>query len=293
MNIQEFKSKLQPVKKGEVLNLLKNHRDQLEGAADNLRLMSSEGIRLEDTLKGWKETPRFLKAVRGNIPAGITLETIISGAMGNAFQLIEQLQKDFATSSNIMGKETVTVKELNGLLLDSYLSFWSEYLSRLMDMMTSMMVKGKSAEQVAQKPDLEYLSKNIDGFGELTYTLFERGGIVMKRYRALPKLVADDQTLDVLEQTKGKDSVLALPVRNIAPHELNPFYWWDLVRMEHALKSYAKHQNSIEANALKISYYRDLQHQQPSPANERMIEVLESKIIKAQAAMEEIEQRYA
>lgn len=293
MNIQEFKSKLQPVKKADLLNLLKNHRDQLEGAADNLRLMASEGITLDDVLKGWKEAPLFIKAVRGNIPTGISLETILNGAIGNAFQLIDQLQKDFATSSNLMGKETVTVKELNGLMLDSYLSFFSEYLSRLMDMMTSMMVKGKPAEQVAQKPDLTYLVKNIAGFGEMTYTLFERGGIVMKRYRALPKLVADEQTLDVLEQTKGKDAVVAFSARNLAPHELNPVYWWDTYRMDHAIKSYAKHQNSIEANALKISYYRDLQQHQPSPANERMIELLETKIIKAQAAMEEIEQRYA
>lgn len=293
MNITEFRNQLKPVKKQDLLTLVKNHKDFLEGIQDNLRLLESDGVKFSQVLMGWKEHQRFSKACRVNTSSTIADETIIKVASESIADLLVLIEKDFKAGSNLIGKETATIQQLNGLMLDSYISFWVDYMSRLMDMFTSMMVKDASAEKVAQKPDLEFLSKELDRFGELTYLFFERGGIIIKRYRSSPKIVADEQTIDVLEQTKGKDATLVLATKHIAPHNFNPVYWWDYWMMENALKSYERHQNSIEANAQKISYYQDLQHQNPSPANELMIAKLEDRIIKAQAAMEDIEAKYA
>ncbi|AGB07229.1 hypothetical protein [Vibrio phage VP4B] len=293
MNIIEFRKQLKPVKKQDLLTLLKNHKDFVEGIQDNLRLLESDGVELSKVLMGWYEHQRFSKACRATTSNSIADETIIKVASESIAALLTLLEKDFKAGPNLLGKETVTIQQVNGLMLDSYITFWVDYLSRLMDMATSMMVKNKPADKVAQKPDLEFLSKNIDRFGELTHLFFERGGIILKRYRSSPKIVADEQTIDVLEQTKGKDSTLVLATKHIAPHNFNPVYWWDYWMMENALKSYERHQNSIEANAQKISYYQDLQHQNPSPANELMIAKLEDRIVKAQAAMEDIEAKYA
>lgn len=293
MEILEFKNNLKPVKKADIVKVVKGHRDYIEGAHDNLRLLQSEGIPLSKAMEGWKLAPALFKEMRGPVNKSIAMESIVEGAIRNALSILETLEKDFNAGPSVIGKETATIRELNALMLDTYIAFWVDYLSRLMNMFTSMMVKGKNAEQVAQKPDLEFLAKNMSKFGELTYLLFERGGIIHKRYRSAPKIVADEQTVDVLTETKGKDSVLVMQTRNFGPHSLNPGYWYSLLKMEFALHQYESQQNSIESNAQKISYYQDLQNQEPSPANEKMIELLEERIIKAQAKMEEIEQRYA
>ncbi|UVD32085.1 hypothetical protein [Vibrio phage phiKT1028] len=293
MNILEYKNNLKSVKKQDLLKVIKDHRNFIEGANDNLRLLQSEGIPLSQAMQGWKNAPLLFKAMRGKTPNSISMEAIVNAAIVNITKLLDALEKDFSAGSNVIGKETATIRELNGLLLDSYIGFWADYLARLMNMFTSMMVKGKTAEQVTQKPDLEFLNNEMARFGELTDLFFERGGIIIKRYNASPKLLADDQTVDVLEQTKGKDAVLVMTTRNFGPHSLNPGYWWGMFQMELALTNYEKQQNSIEANAQKISYYQDLQHKAPSPANEQMIAKLEERIIKSQARMEEIEARYA
>lgn len=293
MKILDFKNDLKPMKKADLVKLVKEHRDYIQGASDNLRLLQSEGIPLSKALHGWKLAPALFKEIRGNVHQSISIESILEGAVRNALNILDALEKDFNAGPNIISKETATVRELNALLLNGYISFWVDYLSRLMNMFTSMMIKGKTAEQVAQKPDLKFLTEGLPRFGELSYLFFERGGIILKRYRAAPKIVADDQTLDVLEATKGADAVLVINTRNFGPHSFNPGYWWGMFEMEVSLSRYQAQQNSIESNAQKISYYQDLQNQNPSPANEKMIEKLEERIIKAQAVMESIEQRYA
>lgn len=289
MEILEFRNQLQTVKKADVLKLIRDHRNFLEGIMDNLRLMDSEGVTFKGALAGWSEANRFERAVRVNIPNNVTFKDIMFGAVNTQITLLDMLEKDFNAGPNVIGKETATIREINGLMIDSYISFWVDYASRLMDMATSMMVKGK---QVAQKVDLDYLDNELERFGELTYMLFEKRNEVIKRYKNAPKLVADEQNVEVLIGSKGQDTVLALPVKRIAPHNFNPVFWWESYQMERALKAYERHQNSIEANAQKISYYRDLQNKQPSPANEKMIEKLEDRIIKSQAAMERIEDYY-
>ncbi|BAW98303.1 phage protein [Vibrio phage pTD1] len=293
MKILEFRNQLKPVKKQDLLTLIKNHKDFLEGIQDNLRLMESDGVKFSQAISGWADHQKFLKACRENAPTSISDESIIMVATNTISEVLDLLQKDFSAGPNLIGKETATIQQVNGLMLDSYISFWVDYMSRLMDMTTSMMVTGKVDKQVAQKPDLVFLNNELVRFAELTYLFFERGGIILKRYRSSPKIVADEQTIDVLEQTKGKDSTLVLPTKNIAPHTFNPVFWWENYQMERSLKAYERHQNSIEANAAKISYYQDLQHQNPSPANELMIAKLEDRIIKAQASMEAIEAKYA
>ncbi|QCW23245.1 hypothetical protein HWC35_gp089 [Vibrio phage USC-1] len=293
MELLDFKNKMKPLNKADVVKLINNHRDFTEGAYDNLRLLTSENISLSEAIGGWKMAPALFQAMRGNIPKSIKMESILEGAIKNVLLIIDVIEKDVKSGPSVIAKETATVKEVNALMLDSYISFWVDYLARLMNMFTSMMIHKKSAEQVAQKPDLEFLTQNLERFGELTYMFFERGGVVLKRYRSAPKIVADEQTVDVLTATKGKDAVLVMPTRNFGPHSLNPGYWWSMYQMERALSQYEAMQNSIESNAQKISYYRDLQNQDPSPANEKMIEKLEGRIISAQAKMEAIEQSYS
>lgn len=291
MKILEFKEKLNPIKKPDLLQILGNHQDFINGASDNLRMMKADGVDLSTAITGWKRSNDFLKLIRNN--SSVTPEAVLGGAVDKALELLALIQKDTQAGPNVISKETVTIREVNALMIDSYMSFWADYLSRLMDMFTSMMVKKEPAEKVAQKPDLVFLDKELARFAEITWLLFERGGIIIKRYKASPKLVADEQTVDVLEQTKGSDAVLAMPTKGFGPHNFNPVFWWEHHKMEKALKDYERHTNSIKANAQKISYYQDLQRQQPSPANEQMISLLEDRIIKAQAAMEAIEARYA
>lgn len=293
MKILDFVNNLKAVERTDVLKTLNYQRDFLNGINENFRLLEAGGETVEHVLMGgWKNAPVLFKGIRGNLPSSITAQDIFAGAIGNIFQLLAVLEKDTSAGQKVISKETITVKEANALLLSSYTDLWINYFNRLMDAYTSMMVEGKSLEQVTQKVDQQFLTENLSAFCSLTYSFFTNADTLLKRYKALPKVSADEDTVAVLEGAKGKDSVNVLTVNNLAPHHFTPVYWWEYGKLELNLRKIERARLSIENNANKISYYQDLQRKEPSPANEKMIKMLQDRIVKAQAQIDDITDYY-
>lgn len=290
MNIIEFAKNTKTFNKNDVVKAMHTSLSFLETLNDPLREMKANDVSMEAILDRLGRL-NLKRELLSPLPNGITAASVYAAAVSGGQLVIKACIQEMQSSrNNIIDGSTMTIRQANTLMISSAIDLWVDYTNRLMQYGMSAMLSDKPIK--LDKPDESFFITNESFYVDVTRMLFEGSGIIIKRLKALPEMPVEESTVNVLESTKGKDAVLAMPVRNWAPHQFLPVYWINLGVMEFDLWRIKVHAQRIESNSMKIQQLQDKQLGDPSPANERAIQRYEDLIIKSQDRIESIQRSY-
>lgn len=291
MKITQFAKNIKPLSKADALKNINETKMFVETISDSFREAKAAGIHM-DTIFSATGQQRLAQDISKSLPGVLSLENIMMGCINGADSIIkEAIAIIQASKQNLMSGETMTIRQANALMCVSAIDLWVDYTNRLLNY--GMMRQMKSGKNKAiKRPDQDFFTSAGPSYVDITKMLFESFGIIIKRLKAMPEVPVDEQTVDVLESTKGVDAVLAMPVRGLGIHNFNPIYYYKSVKMEIDLARIRSHNERIDMNAALIQQLQDEMIGNPNAARESVISKLEDRIIKSQATIQRIQESY-
>jgi hypothetical protein len=192
--------------------------------------------------------------------------------------------------TSIYDVETITFKEKGVLNAISSINFFNRYAGMVMDILISEANESTPLNEILSKMDIAFFNNTPKYFSNLIIRFSQSVNSLEKMIDNLSDETYDPTSESIIRAQLGEGSVSVQ--RNLAPHELNPLYWYKLHKMKKDVKAILSSEADIEMLAMKIARLNNRRTGIEDPALDNQIEVYQNAMIKKQGKIAEIEARY-
>lgn len=186
--------------------------------------------------------------------------------------------------------ETITFKEKG--ILDSVMAvnYFNRYAGLVLDIVITEASKEVNMNTFLTKVDLGFFNNTPKYFSNLLVKFSQSIKTLDTMIDDLTDEVYDAQAEEIIGASVGDKAVSVQ--RNLAPHQLNPLFWWRMRRMKKDIKALVDANADIDMLAMKIARLNNRRSGVEDPGLDRQIEIYQDEIIKKQGRIAQIEARY-
>lgn len=277
----------------DVIFAIDKEQNYLQGLGDTIQLLSDNPENLK-AAEGYVQRNAVLKGIESDVRKGVSSTgTLISQINFSLIQLNTWLPKlkdrVVKSKTNVYDIETISFKEKGILDIISSINFFSRYAGMVLNILITESDKEVPLNSFLTKVDIGFFTNTAKYFSHLLVKFNQS-------IKSLEQMVDDlsDETYDVTSESiirsqLGEGSV---SVRNLAPHELNPLFWYKRQVMKKDIKRIIDANADIDMLAMKIARLNNRRTGVEDPALERQIEVYQNEMIIKQSKIAQIEARY-
>uniref|UniRef100_A0AAU8KZ59 Virion structural protein n=1 Tax=Pantoea phage Survivor TaxID=3232176 RepID=A0AAU8KZ59_9CAUD len=281
--------------KMDVLAAIDRERALAQGMLDTLTLLKDSGPEALAKVEGLVEKNAVLNSIQKELKRTIapseSLLHALEEALNNLVMWLPKLRVRIEKSkTTVYDAETLTFKEKGILDVVSSVNFYTRYGSMVLDILFTQAHKEVALNSYLNKVDFNFFNDTAKYFVRLTIKFNDSVSNLDEMISDLSDELFDGMSEQIIRGQLGDKGVSVQ--HNLAPHELNPLYWYKNMVMKKDVASIASSHEKIEMLAAKIARLNNQRTGQQDPALERAIETYQNEIIKNQAKILNIEARY-
>lgn len=236
-----------------------------------------------------------LKGIESDVKKQINVRTSLLESMSFAInQLITWVPKlrdrVIHNKTTTYDVETITFQEKGILDSISAINYFNRYAGLVLDIVITEASKEVNMNTFLTKVDLTFFNNTPKYFSNLLVKFSQSIKTLETMIDDLTDEPYDVQSEEIIANSVGVKAVSVQ--RNLAPHELNPLYWWRRQRMKKDIKTIIDSNADVDMLAMKIARLNNRRTGVEDPALERQIEIYQDEIIKKQGKIAQIEARY-
>lgn len=186
--------------------------------------------------------------------------------------------------------ETITFKEKG--ILDSVMAvdYFNRYSGLVLDIVITEANKEVNMNTFLTKVDMGFFNNTSKYYSNLLVKFSQSVKTLDTMIDDLTDETYDAQAEEIITASAGEKAVSVQ--RNLAPHQLNPLFWWRMRRMKKDIKTLVDANADIDMLAMKIARLNNRRSGIEDPGLDRQIEIYQDEIIKKQGRISQIEARY-
>lgn len=278
----------------DVIAAIDKEGNYLQGLLDTIQLLGDNAANLQ-AAQAYVQRNAVLKGIendlRKQLDSRSDLITAITYAVKQLITWTPKLKDRIVKSkTSVYDVETINFREKGILDSVSAIGFFNRYASIVLDILITQAGKEVNMTTFLSKVDIAFFTNTAKYFSHLVV----RFSAPVKSLETMIDDLSDetyDATSEEIIRTQVGDKAVSVQ-RNLAPHELNPLYWYKRQRMKKDIKSIIDANADIDMLAMKIARLNNRRTGQEDPALERQIEIYQDEMIKKHGKIAEIEARY-
>lgn len=267
----------------------------VQGLRDTLDLLQDgdpENIKLAEAAV---QKNAVLKGIENNLKRTLSPSVTLIGAIDDALSQLNlwlpKLRERVAKSpTKIYDVETISFKEKGILDIISSVNYWTRYATMVIDIVIDQATKSQDISRLLTKVDLSFFNDTPQYFTHITVKFCDSIKNLEGMVDGLSEETYDEVSEQIIEAQIGTDAVSVR--KNMAPHHLNPLYWWKNRQMKKGVDAIQSNIENIQMLAMKIARLNNRNNGAPNPELDRQIEVYQDAIIKKRAQNISIEAKY-
>lgn len=266
----------------------------LRGLSDTIKLLRDGSDNLA-AVESYIQRNAVLKGIEGDVRKHINARSDLIGTMDFAInQLMAWVPK--LKDRIVKGKtdtfdvETITFQEKGILDSISAINFFNRYSGVVLDIVITEAGKEVSLNSFLTKLDLAFFNNTPKYYSNLLVKFSQSIKTLDTMIDDLTDEPYDAQSEEILAASVGDKAVSVQ--RNLAPHQLNPLYWWKRRQMKKDIKTIIDSNADVDMLAMKIARLNNRRSGVEDPGLDRQIEIYQDEIIKKQGKIAQIEARY-
>lgn len=281
--------------KSDLLLTIDRELNHVVGFKDSMKLFK-EILGGYNTLGTYVEYNAVLKGIQSKVKSKIgsnfDLLSAIEMGVNNVASVLPELRKQVSTSSTkTYDGETITFKERGILDTISAINFFNRYTNMVLDILLTQGYDEKAdVKSLLNKVDFAFFNDTANYYSTLLIRFSEGWKVVLEAIDNLSDEQVDDLSEGIIAEAEGKEAVSVR--QGLAPHELNPVFWFRLWKMRRDVSTIQVSQEQIELMAMKIARLNNKRSGTEDPALDRQIETYENEILKKRAKIEAIMGKY-
>lgn len=281
--------------KSDLLLTIDRELNHVVGFKDSMKLFK-EILGGYNTLGTYVEHNAVLKSIQSKVKSKIgsnfDLLSAIEMGVNNVASVLPELRKQVSTSSTkTYDGETITFKERGILDTISAINFFNRYTNMVLDILLTQGYDEKAdVKSLLNKVDFAFFNDTANYYSTLLFRFSEGWKVVLEAIENLSDEQVDDLSEGIIAEAEGKEAVSVR--QGLAPHELNPVFWFRLWKMRRDVSTIQVSQEQIELMAMKIARLNNKRSGTEDPALDRQIETYENEILKKRAKIEAIMGKY-
>jgi hypothetical protein len=280
--------------KVDVIVAIDKEGNYLQGMLDTIQLLRDNPDNIK-AAEAYVQRNAVLKGIENDLKKGIDGRTdLISGIEYAIRQLVlwvpklkERVVKGKTTTFDV---ETISFKEKGVLDSVSAINFFNRYCGMVLDILVTQATKEVNMTTFLTKVDIGFFNNTAKYFSNLIIRFSQPIKSLETMIDNLSDEVYDSQSEEIIRAQIGDDGVSVQ--RNLAPHELNPLYWYKRRVMKKDIKSIIDANADIDMLAMKIARLNNRRSGVEDPTLERQIEVYQDEMIRKQGKIIQIEAKY-
>ena len=281
--------------KSDLLLTIDRELNHVVGFKDSMKLFK-EVLGGYNALSTYVDHNAVLKGIQSKVKSKIGNNFDLLGAIemgvNNVASVLPELRKQVSQSSTkTYDGETITFKERGILDTVSAINFFNRYTNMVLDILLTQGYDEKTdVKSLLNKVDFAFFNDTATYYGNLLTRFSEGYKVVLEAIEALSDEQVDDLSEGIIAEAEGKEAVSVR--QGLAPHELNPVFWFRLWKMRRDVSTIQVSQEQIELMAMKIARLNNKRSGTEDPALDRQIETYENEILKKRAKIEAIMGKY-
>lgn len=266
----------------------------LQGLLDTVRLLRDTPDNVL-AAEAYIQKNAVLKGIESDLKKNIDSRTNLVDSLEFALKqltlwapkLKERVVRSKTTTYDV---ETITFKEKGILDSVSAINFFNRYAGIVLDIILTQSAKEVNMNSFMTKVDLAFFNNTPKYFSNLIIKFSQSIKTLETMIDDLSDEMYDATSEEVIRAQIGDGAVSVQ--RNLAPHELNPLYWWKRHQMKRDVKAMIDANADIDMLAMKIARLNNRRSGLEDPSLERQIEIYQDEIIKKQGKIAAIEAKY-
>lgn len=281
--------------KSDLLLTIDRELNHVVGFKDSMKLFK-EILGGYNTLGTYVEHNAVLKGIQSKVKSKIgsnfDLLSAIEMGVNNVASVLPELRKQVSSSgTKTYDGETITFKERGILDTISAINFFNRYTNMVLDILLTQGYDEKAdVKSLLNKVDFAFFNDTANYYSTLLIRFSEGWKVVLEAIENLSDEQVDDLSEGIIAEAEGKEAVSVR--QGLAPHELNPVFWFRLWKMRRDVSTIQVSQEQIELMAMKIARLNNKRSGTEDPALDRQIETYENEILKKRAKIEAIMGKY-
>jgi len=215
-----------------------------------------------------------------------SLSSVINQMLLWGPKLRDRIVKNKTTVYDI---ETVTFQEKGILDIISAFNFFNRYASIVLDIIITETDKEVNLTSFLSKVDINFFNNTNKYFSHLIVKFSQSVNTLEKIIDNISEEIYDPTAESIIRSQLGDDGV---GVRNLAPHELNPKFYFRMYQMKKDIKKIISSNAEIDMLAMKIARLNNRKTGTEDPNLEHQIEKYQDELIKNQSRIAAIEAKY-
>lgn len=265
------------------------------GIKDTIALLKNSSDKVNDVIDAYVSKNAILKSIQNAVTAkhgqSLKLVEAIEFAESMIIIMLPKLEAILKASKNkVFDTETVSFKERGVFDMISSINFFNRYASMAIDVVLQATATNEEPNKYLRKVDFEFFNNNGKYFAILLNKFCSGAEPVLKTIDNLSDEIYDAESAEVIRGLEGPEAVT---LNGMAPHHLNPYFWYKKVRVKQDVNTIRANNETIDVLAMKIARLSNRVAETPDPSLERAIEVYENQIIHLRSKNAEIEAKYA
>lgn len=267
----------------------------VQGMVDTISLLRDSSTEVQNKVEGYVERNAVMAGIQKELKRVLSPRATLLGSMEEALeQLVAWMPKLRAriekSKTTVFDKETITFREKGILDSIASINFFTRYGSMVLDILLTQANKEVKIESYLTKVDYRFFNDTAKYFAHLIVKFNDSVADLDGLIEELSEELYDGISEQIIRSQLGAGGVSVQ--HNLAPHELNPLFWWKQREMKKDVASISASHEKIEMLAAKIARLNNQRTGMEDPALERSIETYQNAIIKQQAKILQIESRY-
>jgi hypothetical protein len=280
--------------KNDVLAAIDKELVYLRGLNDTLMLLGDNDDNLS-AAESYVQRNAVLKGIETDIKKAIDSRATLVGSLrfsiNQLIQWVPRLRDRIQKSrTDVFDAETISFQEKGVLDSIAAVNFFNRYAGLVTDIMITEATKEVNLATFLTKIDIAFFTNTPKYFSKLVIRFSQSLKSLDTMIDDLTDETYDAQSEEIIRASVGDGAVSVQ--RNLAPHELNPRFWWRMMRMKKDIKRLDDANADIDMLAMKIARLNNRRTGVEDPSLERQIETYQDEIIKRHNRIAQIEARY-
>lgn len=278
----------------DVLNAIDKEAAHVKGIIDTIQLLKDSPENVA-AVEAYISKNAVLRGIESQLKKGLNSHATLIGSLhyaANQLDLwIPKLRERILKSkTSVYDAETITFREKGILDTVSALNFFNRYVTMVLNVVLTMAAKEVNMNSFLTKVDINFFNGTPNYFAGLLIRFSQSVKSLEEMIDNLSDEVYDATSEEILRNTVGDKAVSAL--RGLAPHELNPLYWYKRQQMKADIKTIMNTNQDIDMLAMKIARLNNRRNGTNDPEIDRQIEIYQDELIKKQGKILQIEAKY-
>lgn len=278
----------------DVLVAIDKEASRVKGLIDTIRLLS-DSPENAIAVEAYVQKNAVLKGIEGSLKKGLDSRAQLIPALGYAVSQLDMWlpklrERIVKSKTSVYDAQTVTFKEKGILDTISALDFFNRYATMVLNIALTQAGKEVNMHSFLTKVDLTFFNDTSKYFSGLLIRFSQSIKSLEEMIDNLSDETYDATSEDIIRGTLGDNAVA--PLRGLAPHHLNPVYWYRRQKMKSDVKLISSTNEEIEMLAMKIARLNNRRNGVEDPEIDRQIEMYQDELIKRQGKIMQIEAKY-